>query len=262
MDDATIGMAADELLDMRRTRRIEVDLPPMLRPTQLADAYAIQERVVDGLLPEGARRIGCKVACTNPIAQQALRIDRPVFGQLMSHTTSPTGAELPADRFIHRVIEAEFAFRLGRDVEPRTDGHTRESIAECIDALIPGIEIVDYRYEAWTIGALQVAADNAIHGWWVRGEPVLDWRGHDLATCAVEVHRGDELMSAGTGAAVLGHPLQVMAWLADELPRFGRALRAGDVVTTGVATDVFEAAAGDHLVATFDGLGRVDLAFT
>ena len=38
-----------------------------------------------------------------------------------------------------------------------------------IDAVIPAIEIVDYRYEAWTIGALQVAADNAIHGAWVFG---------------------------------------------------------------------------------------------
>jgi hypothetical protein len=44
---------------------------------------------------------------------------------------------------------------------------------------------------------------------------------------------------------VLGHPLDVMAWLADELPRFGLQLRAGDFVTTGVATDVFEAGAGD-----------------
>lgn len=261
MDDDTIGQAAAELLGMRRTRRIEVDLPPLLRPAQLADAYAIQERVVDGLLPEGARRIGYKVACTNPIAQQALRIDRPVFGQLMSHTTSPTGATLPADGFLHRVIEAEFAFRLARDVEPTTNGHTCESIAEFIDAVIPGIEIVDYRYEAWTIGALQVAADNAIHGWWVRGEPVVDWCGHDLAACAVRVRQDGALLTAGTGAAVLGHPLQVMAWLADELPRFGRRLRAGDVVTTGVATDVFEAAAGDRLVAEFDGLGEVTVAF-
>jgi len=32
-----------------------------------------------------------------------------------------------------------------------------------------------------------MAADNAIHGWWLDGEPVTDWRGHDLAASAVSV---------------------------------------------------------------------------
>ena len=46
-----------------------------------------------------------------------------------------------------------------------------------------------------------------------------------------------------------------MAWLADELPRFGLQLRRGDVVTTGVATDVFEVGAGESCVADFGPLG-------
>jgi 2-keto-4-pentenoate hydratase len=67
--------------------------------------------------------------------------------------------------------------------------------------------------------------------------------------------------TAGTGAAVLGHPLNVVAWLADELPRFGRQLRAGDWITTGVCTDVFQAGAPSAIVADFGTLGRVSLAW-
>jgi 2-keto-4-pentenoate hydratase len=52
-----------------------------------------------------------------------------------------------------------------------------------------------------------------------------------------------------------------MAWLADELPRFGRGLRVGDVVTTGVTTGVFEAVAGDSVEARFDGVGDVAVHF-
>jgi 2-oxo-hept-3-ene-1,7-dioate hydratase len=52
-----------------------------------------------------------------------------------------------------------------------------------------------------------------------------------------------------------------MAWLGDELPRFGLGLRRGDVVTTGVATDVFEADAGDSCVADFGPFGRVTVTF-
>jgi len=68
-------------------------------------------------------------------------------------------------------------------------------------------------------------------------------------------------LSDGSGAAVLGHPLNVMAWLADELPRFGLGLRRGDVVTTGVATDVFEAGSGDSCVADFGPFGTVTVTF-
>ena len=262
MNDEVVGDAAAELLDMRATRRVVPDLPPSLRPQTLTDAYAIQDRVVAALLAQrGGRGIGFKVACTNEIAQTALQIDRPVFGRLMSQTTSPAGTTLPADQFTHRVIEAEFAFRVGTDVEPADGGHTQATIAEHIDALLPGIEIVDYRFESWTIGALRIAADNAIHGWWLRGEPVTDWRGRDLAAAEVSVTRNGEMVTNGSGAAVLGHPLNVMAWLADELPRFGLRLRRGDVVTTGVATDVFEADAGDCCVADFGPFGTVTVAF-
>ena len=207
------------------------------------------------------RCTGYKVACTNEIAQAALQIDRPVFGRLMSQTTSPSGATLAADQFTHRVVEAEFAFRVGSDVEPVDGGHTHATISEHIDALVPSIEIVDHRFESWAVGALRIVADNAIHGWWIGGEPVTDWHGHDLAAAAVSVTRGDELVTTGSGAAVLGHPLTVMAWLADELPRFGLRLRRGDVVTTGVATDVFEVGAGDACVADFAALGSVTVAF-
>ena len=262
MEPATLDAAASELLDMRATRRVELDLPADLRPSTLADAYAIQRRVVDGIVDRvGGHRIGYKVACTNEIAQTALGIDRPVFGRLLSHTTSPTGTTLSAGAFVHRVIEAEFAFRLGRDVEPVAGGHTPESIAAYIDALIPGIEIVDYRFESWGIGALRIAADNAIHGWWIRGEPVTDWHGPDLASARVVVTRQGTPVTDGVGANVLGHPLNVMAWLANELPRFDLRLHAGDVVTTGVATDVFEADAGDSYLADFGPFGTVAVTF-
>jgi 2-keto-4-pentenoate hydratase len=253
-----VSAAASELLDMRRTQRVEADLPADLRPADLTTAYAIQAELVAGLRGDP---IGYKCACTSPIAQDALRIDRPLFGRLLSETTSVSGTTLDASKFVHRVIEAEFGFRVARDIEPLDGGHTIESIADHVDAVIPAIEIVDYRYQSWTIGALQVAADNAIHGWWVHGEPVLDWRDLDLADCRVIVRRDDEVVTTGSGAAVLGHPLTVMAWLANELPRFGRSLRAGDVVTTGVTTDVFEAEAGDSIIAEFDGVGSVAVDF-
>jgi 2-keto-4-pentenoate hydratase len=255
---------ADELLDMRRTKRVIADLAADMVPPDFATAYAIQDQVVAGLLGDGGSDAasGYKCACTSEIAQAALQIDRPVFGQLLPHTTTTSGSTLDTDGFTHRVIEAEFGFRLGRDVIAGTGPHTRESIADYIDAVLPSIEIVDYRYESWNVGALQVAADNAIHGWWVHSEPVEDWRGLDLESTAVSVSRNGETVTTGSGANVLGHPLTVMAWLADELIAHGRHLQAGDMVTTGVTTDVFEAESGDHIVADFAGIGTTEVHFS
>ncbi|MEL6984498.1 MAG: hypothetical protein AAFO29_18875, partial [Actinomycetota bacterium] len=74
------GEAAAELFDMRRTKRVEADLPAHLRPADLAAAYAIQAELVDRLLAGSGdgtdsaadRAIGYKCACTSQIAQEAL----------------------------------------------------------------------------------------------------------------------------------------------------------------------------------------------
>lgn len=256
------AQAAALLVDMRREGRVVADLPDGLRASDLSESYAVQAAVVEALLGTDNQSIGYKCACTSPIAQEALQIDRPLFGRLLSHTTSPSGVTLPADGFTHRVIEPEIALRVGADVPARAGGHTAESIIEYLDAAMASIEIVDYRYESWAVGALQVAADNAIHGWWIHGEPVTDWHALDLAAMTVSASRNGETVTTGSGANVLGSPLNVLAWLADELPQFGRQLRAGDLITTGVTTDVFEAEAGDLIAADFAGLGQVEVSFT
>ena len=253
--------AAQHLADMRRTKRVVADLPEALRPRSLAEGYRVQAALVELLLGTGERPIGYKVACTSETAQQALEVAAPMYARLLPGTSSASGCHLDADRFVHRVIEAEFAFRLGSDVEPISGGHTRATVAGYIDAVIPAIEVVDYRYHSWAIGAPQVAADNAIHGWWVAGQPVTDWRHLDLADVRVEVGCDGEAITTGSGAAVLGDPLEVMTWLANELPDHGLSLRAGDLVTTGVTTDVFEAEAGQHITASFEGIGLVELTF-
>jgi 2-keto-4-pentenoate hydratase len=261
LDAGSVLAAADFLADLRRQPRIVDDIPAQIRPSTLADGYRVQEALIDRLLPPGSRRVGFKVACTNRIAQEALAVDRPLFGRLLAHAVHADGAMLRAGEFTRRVVESEFAFRIGRDVPRRPGGHTLPSVADCIDAVIPAIEIVDHRFVSWTVGAPQIAADNAIHGCWVRGDALSSWRHLDLAASTVRVHRNGVLTGTGSGAAVLGNPLEVMRFLADELPRYGLDLRAGDVVTTGVTTDVFEAAAGDEIVADFDGVGTVGVSF-
>jgi 2-keto-4-pentenoate hydratase len=168
---------------------------------------------------------------------------------------------LPGADFLVRCAEAEFGFEMAADV-PAGPAYTADTIRDFIRAAIPSIEIVDHRYHDWqTVGAPSLLADNAIHGFWVEGEPHANWRHIDFASHPTALVVNGTKEFPGSGAAVLGNPLNVVAWLANELPKFGRLLRRGDKITTGVTTGIYLAVPGDHLAADFGELGRVEMAF-
>ena len=264
MDRDALNLAAEHLLAHRRQGIVMDDLPAALRPGSLSEAYDVQNLLVARLLagPED-HTVGYKVACTNAVAQQALRIATPLHGRLVASTCHPSPATLVAGNFTTRVIEAEFGIRMGGDVEPVSGGHNATTVAPYVESVLPAIEVVDHRFVDWGVGALSVAADNAIHGCWVQGADFAgDWRSLDLASHTVTVTVDGSAVATGTGAAVLGNPLNVVAWLADELASFGGQLRAGDLITTGVCTDVFAAEAPSTVVADFGVLGSVTIHWT
>lgn len=258
-----ITSACDFLYELRQSRRPVAALPADVLPRTLAEGYEVQEQLIQRLLAQlGGQRIGYKIACTSELAQKALGVEGPFFGVLLSHSTHPSPAVLPGSHFTVRCAEAEFGFEMADDV-PAGPTYTADSIRDFIGAALPSIEIVDHRYHNWqAVGAPSLLADNAIHGTWVVGERFADWRSLDFAHHPVTLTINDEKTLRGSGAAVLGNPLSVVAWLANELPRYGRRLRRGDRVTTGVTTDIYLAKPGDRLVADFGPLGRAQLDFT
>ncbi len=257
-----VTAACEYLLDLRRTQRRVAALPVDVVPRSLAEGYAVQEQLVRTLLDRsGGHPVGYKIACTSALAQKALGVDGPFFGILLSHSTHPSPATLKGSEFTVRCTEAEFGFEMAEDV-PAGPTYTAETIRDFIGTALPSIEIVDHRYHDWqAVGAPSLLADNAIHGAWVPGEPYPGWRDIDFARHPVTLTVNGAKSFPGSGAAVLGNPLTVVAWLANELPRFGRRLGRGDRVTTGVTTDIYLAQPGDRLAADFGPLGRVALDF-
>ena len=258
-----VAAAADFLAALRRTRGVAEALPEACLPAEASAAYAVQAALVERLLaPSQGRTVGYKVACTNKLAQDLLRVDGPFCGRLLSPTAHAAPARLSAADFVHRILEAEFAFEMADTVPVAAEPYTADSIAPFVRAILPAIEIVDWHYVDWTAaGALSLIADNAIHGAWIAGEPYEAWRDLDLPTHDVRLIVNGQVTTQGNGAAVLGHPLNVLAWLANELPKFGGVLKAGERVSTGVCTDVYEGKAGDSVRADFGILGGVDLVF-
>ncbi len=261
MDKDHIHSAAGLLAELRLTGATIDEPPADLRPEDLASGYAIQDDLVIRLEKHyGGFPVGYKIACTNTFAQKLLNTSAPVFGRLSSCFVLPGPARINSDEFAFLGIEVEFAFEISRDLPSTGIEHTAETISEHVATVIPAIEFVGHRFSDWSkFDAALLVADNAVHQAWIPGTGIDDWHGLDLKSHQVQLFVNGELKLRGSGANVLQDPLNALAWLANELPRWDLSLQAGDFVTTGTCTDVYTARAGNEIRADFGALGIVEL---
>ena len=86
-------------------------------------------------------------------------------------------------------------------------------------------------------------------------------KGLDLRLLGVILERNGQLVSTGAGAAVMGNPVDVVAWLANRLAQHGSSIKAGDVVLPGALVVAPDVHPGEYYKATFDRLGSVSAYF-
>lgn len=253
--------AAELLIKARIDRQPLAALPESCRPADEAAAYAVQAEHVAKLCRHlGGRTIGYKVGATGAGARKLLNTDHPFYGRLIDRLAQGTPARLSPAENRMRVIEAEFAFRMARDLAPRGKPWAVEEASAAILAALPAIEVVDSRYADWTkVGVLSVIADQGSHGHWVQGPETTEWRGLDLAAHKVTLSVDGAVVREGAGRNVLDHPLNAVAWLANALNATGQTLRAGEYVSTGTAIDIYPAKPGETISADFGALGQVEL---
>ena len=259
MNRAEISRAAAFLSGALGRRKKLAQLPEDCRPETLVDAYAIQDQFVKSF---GGAPVGYKVACTNVALQQMLNTDAPFSGRLISGRVYDSPAVIDPASMFQIGIETEYAFRMGEDLSPVDAPYRQDRIAAAVSELIPAIEIVDSRYEDWSaVGVLQLIADNALGAHWVAGESFEDWRTLDIVEHELVTSVNGEVAATGKGANVLGHPLESLAWLANDLASLGLGLKEGDYVTTGSCTPLVRAHAGDVVSADFGPLGSIEVTF-
>lgn len=235
-------------------------LPDAIRPRDRRQGYAIQARLA---AHSANTPVGWKIAATSKAGQSHIGVDGPLAGRLLDERTVASGATLSLTRNRMLVAEPEFAFRAGRTLAPRAEPYTVAEVLDAMAALIPAIEVPDSRFADFvTAGGPQLIADNACAHEFVLGQPAPDsWRAIDLASHKVHCRLGSRLERDGIGSNVLGDPRVALAWLVNELSGLGLALEAGQVVTTGACATPLAIEPGDHMVADFGVLGRVDARF-
>lgn len=202
---------------------------------------------------------GAKVAITTAVMQRLMKIGEPCGGAVFAGEIHRSPATLRVADFGRAAVECEIAVTLGRDLP---GGQSRDEIAEAIESCHAAIELIDDgRAEYGLFDALDLIADNAWNAGLVLGPPVKEWRHLDLSALAGTMTVGGRLAGRGTGADVLGHPLNALVWLADTLARRGRPLRAGMVITTGSIVATQWPLPGDTVEVEIEGLGKATASF-
>jgi 2-keto-4-pentenoate hydratase len=252
---ANIEQAALALREARAQRQPIAQVSQTFHITNMLDAYAVAEINVQARLAEGARIVGKKVGLTSPAVQKQLGVDQPDFGVLFDDMEYLSGADVPMSRLIQPKIEAEVAFVMGNDLGD--DLPAWAEFLRAVDYALPALEIVDSGIADWKITLFDTIADNASSALYVLGDQPVSVGRMQLAELPMVMHRRGALVSQGSGAACLGHPLRAAWWLARTMAKQGRPLRAGEVIMSGALGPMVPVNAGDEVVADLGALGKV-----
>jgi 2-keto-4-pentenoate hydratase len=235
------------------------NLEASLRPSGRAEGYAIQAALENY---SSANLYGWKIAATSEAGQKHINVEGPMAGRILPETVIPDGGIAAMAGNEMRVGEPEFAFRMGRDLPPRSLAYTVQQVLDAVDTLHPAIEIPDSRFSDFvSAGAAQIIADNACAHLFVLGAPTTaNWRALDLVEEKPVIKLSGKQF-IGHGKNVLGDPRIALAWLANELRILGVTLRAGQIVTTGTCHPPLAIQAGDLFAADFGSIGKVSVGF-
>ncbi len=268
---------AHQLLAARASAQ---QLPPLSdnATLSLTDGYDIGKNILDARIAQGEVPVGRKIGFTNrtiwPKYGVTEPIDKPIWAPMFDTTVRYTkdnhgiqslkGAVQPR-------IEPEIIFKLGSAPAPDA---TIETIAESIEWMAHGFEIVVCPFPKWKFNAIDAIAAFGLHGSLIIGEPkmlsaatrrnlaaVLADASVSLSCSAADSFT---LRAAGFGSDVLDSPVHAL-WHLHQLlqtqPQFA-PLAAGEIITTGTLTDAYPIEAGQTWTTAFSGVALPGLTIS
>ena len=256
-----------ERLEAAERERVQIEQFSRTHPAMtISDAYGVQSAWMRIKMDSGRRAIGRKIGLTSRAMQRASNITEPDHGLLLDDMLFPDGQDLPLDRFIEPRVEVELAFILK---DRLTGPHcTLFQVLNATDFVCPAVEIIDARIRRvdsstkMTRKVTDTISDNAANAGIILGGRCIHPNDVDLRWVAALLYRNGVIEESGVAAAVLNHPAQGVAWLANKISIFGEALEPGQIILSGSFIAPVSAAKGDTFHVNFDRLGDLSFRFT
>lgn len=223
-----------------------------------AAALCVQDAFVARLATQAGERFGWKVGLTSPAAQETFGVDHPVAGQLLDGMVVIDGATVSRRFGARGIAEADLLVKV-RDAEIMQATTPLEALAH-LESFVPFIELADLLVapgaplDADIISAINVGARAGVTGTPVRMEATQEWLTA-LGTMTVVIEDGQgAILGEFPGAAILGHPLNAVLWLIEDLTARGETLEPGDHISLGSFGPPLPAGDLDVLRVRYDGL--------
>lgn len=252
-DDAAVARFAGQVLQRQS--------PTPFAALSPADGRCVQDKLVALFAQPLGDVVGYKLGLTNPAIQQRFGIDHPIRGAIFHATLrASSGAEIEARFAAVPVLEADMLVRIGMGgVEAALNDHA--ALIRHIDQVIPFIELPDlvyapdFRPSLGDLLAVNVGARLGVVGRPIAVTPSAEFAAA-LGRMSISLLQDGREVSRAPGAAILGHPLNALAWIARDLAREGRPLREGDMISLGSFSPPQPVVAGQVWTARYEGLGE------
>jgi 2-keto-4-pentenoate hydratase len=253
IENDRMRQAAEILLPARRERKPIADLPANLQPHTLDEAYALQDIMAEALGPIGGWKVGAPAPEATPLFSAM-----PFWGGYGS-----SGVHV-VDTFrrLHGV-EAEIAFRLGRDLPVREEPYSQQEVKAAIASAHPAIEMLESAFvDPDKADRLSVIGDLQCNGGFVHGAALPDWERVDLQRESVTLSVDGVVRLEGIASNSAGTDLlRLVTYLANAGSYRTAGLRSGDWITTGSWSGKAVAARGSQVEVRFSTFGVVTLSF-
>ena len=257
LEKRTIDKIVDDMLRAEAERKLTPAITPRYPGFTINDAYKVQMRLMERKIEAGEKVVGKKAGLTSKVMQEKTGTDEPDFGFITDKMIIPEGESVDLSELCAPGFDgAEIAFLMKEDLQG--PGVNVTTALKATAGVFPAIEITDRRLEHPNgFNPIDSIADNGSAGRFVFGGKITSVENIDLRLVGMTLELNGDLVGTAAGAAALGNPAQVVAWLANKLTELGTMLYAGEIVLTGTLVGGLEPHPGDVFKVTFDRLGSV-----
>ena len=265
--------AANWLVQQHASKKKFSALPKDMALSNARQAGTVQNEFVKIKAQQCGDVIGWKIALATPVMQKMVGLDAPISGRLHRKQVVRAPAVVSSDGYGRLLIEFEIAVQIGSNLLPSGTRHTGQSVAGAVSAVTCAFEVADDRhadYSKLCDQGLQLLADNA----WNEGAVLGEWvpffqvwpnlsaipRADDImGKLKGEAFINDKSVGFGYAHDLMGHPLNAIAWLANEANDRGTYLKAGDIAMLGSLVTSKFPNKRDHLRFELQGFNSIHL---
>ena len=260
LNEAQQRKAAEALFAAERDHAPIEPITATYEDADIEDAYRIAMCVTELKLAAGRTIKGHKIGLTSKAMRSLNNATEPDYGTMFDNWFVPEGTIVEFSRLNRPLVEVELAFVLKQDL-PGPSVNAADVI-RATDFILPALEIVDSRFSRrGTRGVIDSVADAASCGLVVLGGNPRRLDQVDIRRIGASLAKNGDIEETGVASAVMGNPINSVAWLANKLHEFGVTMAAGHVVLSGSFIRAIPFGAGDTLTAVFDQLGEVSCTF-